>query len=187
MRQAADRLLKDFPNFVSIEASAEATTLATSSVDLVTAAQAFHWFDHEKARTEFARILKPGGWAVLIWNERRLDSTAFLRDYEQLLLRFGTDYERVRHENVAGGIAHFFAPATFQLRSVENVQHFDFQSLKGRTRSASYTPEPGHPNFEQMVAKLEELFNQHQSGGRIDFEYDTRVYYGRLTNSPGPG
>jgi SAM-dependent methyltransferase len=89
MRQVADRLLGEFPNFLSIDATAEATTLDASSVDLVTAAQAFHWFDRDRARKEFARILRPGGWVALIWNERRLDSTAFLRDYEQLLLSPG--------------------------------------------------------------------------------------------------
>ncbi len=181
MRQASDHLLKEFPDFVSVDATAEATALAASSIDLITAAQAFHWFDRGQARTEFARILRPGGWVVLIWNERRLDSTAFLRDYENLLLRFGTDYEKIRHENVAGEIAQFFAPATFQMQTLENFQLFDFESLKGRTRSASYTPEPGNPNFEPMFAKLEELFDAHQSGGIITFEYDTKVYYGRLT------
>jgi len=187
MREAAERLLKEFPNFVSIDATAEATTLAASSIDLVTAAQAFHWFDREKARAEFARILRPGAWIALIWNERRLDSTAFLRDYERLLLRFGTDYEKVRHENVAGEIGQFFAPANFEMKSLDNVQHFDLESLKGRTRSASYTPEPGDPNFAPLFAKLEELFRTHQRDGIIDFEYNTRVYYGRLNNSAGTG
>lgn len=183
MRQSAELLLKEFPNFVSIDAAAEATTLEASSIDLVTAAQAFHWFDREKARAEFARILRPGGWVVLIWNERRLDATAFLRDYEQLLLRYGTDYEKVRHENVAGEIGQFFAPETFQMQALENVQHFNLESLKGRTRSASYTPEPGNPNFEPMFARLEELFKAHQSGGVIDFEYDTTVYFGHLQSA----
>lgn len=181
MRQASERLTQEFPNFVSLDATAEATTLADASVDFVTAAQAFHWFDRDKARTEFARILRPDGWVVLIWNERRLNSTAFLRDYENLLLRYGTDYEKVRHENVAGKIAQFFAPGTFQLKTLENAQHFDCESLAGRTRSASYTPEPDSQNFAPMFAQLEALFNAHQSGGKVAFEYDTTVYYGRLS------
>ena len=182
MRQAAERLLERFAKFVSIDAMAEATTLEPASVDFITAAQAFHWFDRGKARREFARILRPGGWVVLLWNERRLDSTPFLRDYEKLLLQYGTDYEQVRHENVDGEIAQFFAPETFQLKSLENVQHFDFESLKGRTRSASYTPEPGDANFEPMFANLEEIFSAKREG-MINFEYDTRIYYGHLTNS----
>ena len=180
MRQVAERLLVGVANFVSVDATAEASTLEPASVDFIIAAQAFHWFDRQKARREFVRILKPDGWVVLIWNERRLDSTPFLRDYENLLLRYGTDYEKVRHENVAGEIAQFFAPETFHLKTLENAQHFDFESLKGRTRSASYTPEPGSANFETMFAKLEELFNAHQSNRKVTFEYDTNVYYGHL-------
>jgi SAM-dependent methyltransferase len=183
MRLAAERLLAGFANFVSKDTTAEATGLDAASVDFITAGQAFHWFNRKKARTEFARILKPGGWVVLIWNERRLDSTPFLRDYETLLLRYGTDYAQVRHENVAGEIAQFFAPEGFQLRTLENAQYFDFESLKGRTRSASYTPEPGSPNFEPMFAKLEEIFNTHSSDGIVTFEYETRIYYGHVSNS----
>jgi SAM-dependent methyltransferase len=184
MRQVAERLLTRFPDFVSADATAEATTLEPASVDFIIAAQAFHWFDRKQARREFARILKPGGWVVLIWNERRLDSTPFLRDYESLLLRYGTDYDKVRHENVAREIGPFFAPDNFQMKSLENAQHFDFESLKGRTRSASYTPEPGSPNFEQLFTKLEELFNAHKTNGIVTFEYETTVYYGQLTPSP---
>ncbi len=180
MRTTADTLLKEFARFVSIDATAEATTLESGSVDFITAGQAFHWFGREKARREFARILKPEGWVVLIWNERRLGSTPFLRHYEDLLLRFGTDYEKVRHENVAGEIAQFFAPETFKLKSLENLQHFDFESLKGRVCSASYTPEPGSVNFGPMISNLDEIFNANENKGTVTFEYDTRVYYGHL-------
>lgn len=180
MRLAAERILRESPKFASIDATAEATTLKPESVEFVTAAQAFHWFDRTKARREFARILKPEGWVVLIWNERRLDSTPFLRAYEDLLLRYGTDYEKVRHENVTGEIAQFFAPEAFQLKTLENFQHFDFNALKGRVLSSSYTPERDHPNFDGMLGALEELFNAHKSDGIVSFEYETRVYYGRL-------
>src|SRR5579864_7721053 len=95
MRQAGEQFLKNYPRFTSVAGAAEATTLAEHSVDLVTAAQAAHWFDREKARREFMRILKPSGWTVLLWNERRTDSTPFLREYERLLLRYGTDYHEV--------------------------------------------------------------------------------------------
>ncbi len=181
MRLTAERLLKEFPRFASIDATAEATTLKPESVEFVTAAQAFHWFDRAKARLEFARILKAGGWVVLIWNERRLDSTPFLRAYEELLLRYGTDYEKVRHENVTGEIAQFFAPEAFQLRTLENFQHFDFNSLKGRVLSSSYMPEQDHANFDGMLGELEAIFNAYKSDGIVSFEYETRVYYGHLT------
>jgi SAM-dependent methyltransferase len=182
MRLFAEQDLNKFPGFVSIAATAEATTLDPESFDFITAGQAFHWFDQKKCKREFMRILKPGGWVVLIWNERRIDSTPFLRDYEDLLLRYGTDYEKIRHENVASDIAEFYAPETFKLKSVENVQHFDLESLRGRTWSASYTPEPGDPNFDVMMSELEEIFNARQRDGIVDFEYFTRIYYGRLSS-----
>jgi SAM-dependent methyltransferase len=183
MRSSAERSLQGFPKFTSIDATAEATTMKPASVEFVTAAQAFHWFDRAKARREFARILKPRGWVVLIWNERRLDSTPFLRAYEDLLLRYGTDYAKVRHENVTTEIDQFYAPETFRLQTLENFQQFDFDALKGRVLSSSYTPDPEHPGFGPMLDELEQLFNAHRREGRVSFEYETRIYYGRLSST----
>jgi SAM-dependent methyltransferase len=183
MRLAAELLLDNTRGFQSIDGNAEATTLEAQSVDLVAAAQAFHWFDRAKAKREFARILKPEGWVVLIWNERRLDSTPFLRAYEELLLRYGTDYGKVRHENVTSEIDEFFAPEAFELRTLKNVQYFDFESLKGRLLSSSYAPDPDHPSFTAMLRKLEEIFDENQKQGIVNFEYETKVYYGRLRHT----
>ena len=184
MRLTAERLLGSYPNFRSIDATAEATTLESGSVDFITAAQAFHWFDRARAKLEFARILKQGGWIVLIWNERRLDSTIFLRAYEDLLLRYGTDYEKVRHEKVTGEIAEFFAPESFELRTLENAQHFDFESLKGRLLSSSYAPDQNHPDFAPMLDELRSIFSANQKNGIVSFEYETKVYYGRAALVP---
>jgi len=175
MRQVADRLLQKYEKFRSINATAEATSLETESVDFVTAAQAFHWFDRARAKREFARILKPAGWVVLIWNERRLDSTVFLRVYEELLLRYGTDYEKVRHEKVTGEIAEFFSPESFELQTLENAQHFDLESLKGRLLSSSYAPDQDHPKFAPMLEKLKDIFeaNQHRI---VDNQHSNRQH-----------
>ena len=180
MRDIAEEVLKDYPRFVSVDGSAEATTLAGNSVDLIIAAQAFHWFDREKTKHEFRRILNQNGWVALIWNERRLDSTPFLRAYEELLIQYGTDYHEVRHENVAGKLAEFFAPDQFKLVNLDNFQHFDLDAFEGRVASASYTPEPGEPNFEELAAGLRRIFENHNRDGMVTFEYDTRIYYGHL-------
>jgi len=181
MRVAGEQLLKSFENFVSIDGSAEATTLEPQSVDFVTAAQAFHWFKRSEAKEEFKRILKPAGWVVLIWNERLVDSTPFLRDYESLLLRYGTDYQEIRHENVEPEITDFFAPSSFRLKTLPNFQHFDLEALNGRVYSSSYAPEPGHPDFAPLMAGLEESFNAHSRNGIVTFEYETKIFYGRVT------
>lgn len=180
MRDAAEQLLKKYRQFVSTAGSAEESGLAPQSVDLITAGQAFHWFDRQKAKIEFARILKPGGWVALIWNERRLDTTPFLRDYEALLLRYGTDYQEVRHENIVASISQFFRPAKYSFVRFDNRQKFDFEGLKGRLLSASYTPEPGHPDFELMLASLTHIFEEHSRNGQVEIEYDTTVYYGQF-------
>jgi ubiquinone/menaquinone biosynthesis C-methylase UbiE len=182
MREAGKKLMASYPKFTSVDGTAEATRLADASVDLVVAGQAFHWFDQKRARQEFARILKPSGWVALIWNERRLDSTPFLRAYEQMLLKYGTDYEEVRHENVYNDVAPFFAPYEFKMTAFDNHQVFDFDGAKGRLLSASYVPAAGHENFEPMLGELRAIFEANQQAGEIVFEYDTRVYFGQLRN-----
>ncbi|MCA1630677.1 MAG: class I SAM-dependent methyltransferase [Acidobacteria bacterium] len=180
MRAAAESRLKSFAEFRSVKGTAEATTLEPASVDFVAAAQAFHWFDAEGARAEFRRILKPGGWVVLVWNMRRTDSTPFLRDYEKLLREFGTDYAQVNCEQASEDqIAEFFAGG-FGSASFDNFQSFDFSGLRGRLLSSSYVPLAGHPKFEPMLAALRQLFDAHQRQDRVRVEYDAKVYYGRL-------
>ncbi len=180
MREAAERLLADFRGFSSVTGTAEATTLPDQSVDFATAAQAAHWFDLAKARREFERILKPAGWAVLIWNERSTDSTPFLREYEALLLEYGTDYEMVRHENTTDNIGEFFAPIPFEQRVFDMRQDFDYTQLEGRLLSSSYAPMQGHPNYEAMLAALRRVFEGHQKDERVGVAYRTRMYYARL-------
>ena len=165
---------------VSVAGTAEETTLGSASVDFVTAAQAAHWFDLPRARAEFARILRPEGWCVLIWNERRTETTAFLRDYEQLLLTYGTDYKEVRHERTTAIIHEFFAPAPHQERVFDLRQRFDYEGAAGRLLSSSYAPLAGHPSHAPMMQELQRIFCAHAVDNMVEFEYNTRVYYGHL-------
>ena len=180
MREMGIRLLEPYNRLVSIAGTAEETTLGSASVDFVTAAQAAHWFDLPRARAEFARILRPEGWCVLIWNERRAETTPFLRDYEQLLLTYGTDYKEVRHERTTAIIHEFFAPALADERVFDLRQQFDYQGLAGRLLSSSYAPLDGHPSHAPMMLELQRIFRAHATDNVVEFEYNTRVYYGRL-------
>ena len=178
MREAGERLLSAFPKFKSVNGNAESTTLPTGAVDFITAAQAAHWFDRTKARSEFSRILRPHGWLVLLWNEREIDSTPFLTDYEQLLLTYGTDYEEVRHERTTDAVNEFFDPAPYQERWFPMQQEFDYAGLEGRLLSSSYAPGPGHPKHESMLRELRRIFDQHALAGGVAFTYKTRLYFG---------
>jgi SAM-dependent methyltransferase len=180
MRDAGVRQLEDFPRLVSVAGTAEATTLQAASVDFVTAAQAAHWFDLPRTRAEFVRILKPGGWCALIWNERETSSTPFLRDYEELLLTYGTDYNEIRHERTTGMIHQFFAPARYEERVFPMQQQFNYPGLAGRLWSSSYAPLEGHPNYAPMMKDLERIYRAHSENDTVAFEYKTRVFYGRL-------
>lgn len=181
MRLAGERLLAEFSTFSSVAGSAEATTLPERSVDFVTAAQAGHWFDRRRARREFVRILKPAGWLVLLWNERRTDSTGFLRAYEQMLLTYGTDYKEVRHERTTSVIQEFFDPAPFEERVFPMRQEFDYTGLEGRLLSSSYAPGPDHLQHLPMLRELRRIFDKHQQFDRVLFEYTTRIYFGQMT------
>lgn len=181
MRAAAESLLAGQAKLHSVPGTAEATTLPDASVDVVAAAQAFHWFDRERARAEFARILRPAGHVVLLWNSRHVDATPFLRAYEALLKRFATDYEAVNHQNVdASAVARFYAPGSCVRAVLPNSQTFDFTGLRGRLLSSSYAPAAGDPRHEPMLAELRRLFDDHAVEGTVRFDYDTEIYYGGL-------
>ncbi|HSE25983.1 MAG TPA: class I SAM-dependent methyltransferase [Pyrinomonadaceae bacterium] len=180
MRVAGEKLLNARQNFVSVNGTSEATTLDSASVDFVTAGQAFHWFDPVATRLEFARILRPGGWVALVWNDRKLEATPFLKDYETLLLEFGTDYQEVRNDKDITGIARFFAPTSYLYKSFPNRQLFDLEGLRGRVLSSSYAPQPDSPKFGPMMKEIEHIFFRNQCDGLVSFDYDTKVFYGQL-------
>jgi SAM-dependent methyltransferase len=181
MREAAEAALRGHGGFHCIAATAEETTLPPSSVDFVVAGQAFHWFDVERARREFMRILRLQGIAVLMWNTRRTDSTPFLRGYEALLQEFGTDYREVNHANVSEQVLRvFFGGRPPNICKLPNEQVFDYAGLEGRLLSSSYVPAVGDPRHEPMLAALARLFDEHQQNNQVRFEYETELYFGRL-------
>ena len=182
MREAGERFLAAYPSFISVNGTAEATTLEAASVNAVVAGQAFHWFDIDKARREFLRILKPAGWVALVWNARRVDSAPFQREYDQLLRTYSEEYLRTNHSDTVtdASIDVFFNGRIGRAR-FDNAQQFDFDGLLGRLMSSSYAPEAGHPNHAPLVNALRGLFDTHQRAGVVTFEYDTEVYFGRLS------
>ena len=118
---------------------------------------------------------------MLVWNQRKTESTGFLRDYEELLLRHGTDYARVRHQNIGEDqLQAFFGPQAFHRKTLANSQVFDRQGLIGRTLSCSFVPLPGHPGHLSLMRALDRIFEEWQVEGRVAFQYDTLVFAGRL-------
>lgn len=180
MRSAAERRLGGAAAYRSGAGRAEATGLPDASVDLVLAAQAFHWFEPQATRRELRRILRPGGLAALVWNARRAAGTPFVAAYEELLLRHGTDYREIGHRGLdAGRLAAFFG-GDYATQRFDNVQSLDRDGLRARLLSSSYVPAAGRPGHDAMLRDLDDLFERHAAGGAVEILYDVDLYFGEV-------
>jgi SAM-dependent methyltransferase len=181
MRAYAEASFADRPGFVSVGGTAQATTLPENSVDAVTAGQAFHWFDPAKARAEWMRIARPGAWAILVWNLRRERATPFMAGYDDLIVRFATDMKLAKAERAdEEAMATLFGGRNWEHRMFGHVHPMDLEALRGRVTSSSFMPNDGEARFGEMLGAVDELFANHARHGRVDFEYDTPVFYGRI-------
>jgi len=181
MRAACSELERMYPTLRCISGTAEDTGLADRSVDLITVAQALHWFDLERTRVEFARILRPGGWCAVIYNNRHEGGDAFYDAYEHFLLEFGLDYSSVKTQYIGRKrMAQFFAPAQMKCAVFPNSQVLTREGLEGRILSSSYIPRPGDERFHEMQSELRNLFEKHQSDGAVTVKYDCVVCHGQF-------
>lgn len=180
MREACEHLLNGHPMFHSVDGSAESTRLPHASVDFVICGQSFHCFDPDEARSEFLRILRPQGWAVVVWNERRTSASSFMRDYERVASTYGVDYRRMAMKFPRSATLPALYRGKYSEAAFRNQQILDFEALRGRYLSATHAPQEGHPNYEPALADLRQTFEAHEIDGKVRFEYDTRMYYARL-------
>ena len=181
MRSAGEEFLPEYPKFTSVNGTAEATTLSGQCVDFITSAQAAHWFVREKAMPEFQRILKPSGYLVLIWNDRKTAGSRFSEEYERLVETYGTDYSEVQRLGRVIDGNEFFREFKCQKRTLANCQDLDYKAVEGRLLSSSYAPQRGEPSCASMLADLRRIFDECQENGLVRMEYDTNIYLGRLS------
>lgn len=180
MREAAERSLSRYPAFTSMSGTAEAVPVGDGSIDLIIAAQAFHWFEIDAARKESKRILKKDGWVVLLWNDRDTAVDGFAREYEALLQTL-TDYNEVNHKNTGdAAFDRFFGKGNYKEKHFANSQEFDLEGLKGRLMSSSYAPVETDAAYAPMMKELERIFDLYHSDGSITIRYDTKMVYGRI-------
>ena len=180
MRAAGEKILAKYSQFASVDGVAEATTLPDHSVDFVVVGQAFHWFDRAKTREEFVRIIKPNGWMMVAWNGYRVKSSPLMAAYQNLVVRYGSDYSEVQREVEDCDVESFCEPATCSCTRFDFQQSFDYEGLKGRLLSASYALEPNHRDYQTMLSDLRTIFEAHQQDGKVVFAYETVLYYGHL-------
>lgn len=181
MRKAAESVFSDAKNFKSIKGTAEATTLASNFADLIISGQAFHWFDKEACKIEFKRIIKDDGYAVLMWNDK-ISSNDFMKDYYELIKKYGKDYDKINHANVDDVIiGKFYSPFNFAKKYFRHSHPLDYAGLEGRLLSSSYIPLEGE-SFEFMIRDLKNIFEKYNDNGKVEMGYETIVYYGKLKN-----
>lgn len=181
MKNAADKIFSECENYYSHPGTAENTGLPQNSVDLIFSAQAFHWFDVDKAKSEFRRILKSeNDEVILIWNKRLTSGTEFLTKYELLLKKYSTDYNKVNHVNIERkGFKEFYGKDGYKKVVFKNVQSFDREGFMGRVFSSSYVPLEGKEN-EIIKNSLNKLFDEFNINGKVEFVYSSVLYRGKL-------
>jgi SAM-dependent methyltransferase len=182
MREAGEVLMNGNRNFTSVAGTAEATTLPASSVDLVTAGQAFHWFEPEATRIEFQRILRKPGWAVLVWNRRMEGASQVLDEHHEMLQQFSPDYGRVAvsDRGAQQGMGILFGEAGYREFSLRNEQLMDEEAYWGRLLSSSYVPLPGQAGHDDIRRRSQEIFEAHAEDGILRFPYETKVFVGKV-------
>ena len=179
MRKAAEEKLEKYLNFTCLKGTAEETMLADKSVEIITAGQSFHWFDSKKAKSEFKRILRPGGHVVIIWNERK-NVSMFMKAYNKLLKSFSKELDKAK-DNIADKefLKSFFGHDEYHTQTLPNFQILDFNGLKGRILSISYIPLEG-PEHKEIMNGVKDIFEKFNNGGQVKLEYATRVFIGNL-------
>ena len=183
MRAVAEADLSGYENFTSINGTAENTTLASHSVDFISVAQAFHWFDRAAFKAECKRILKPNGKAILVWNSRVIGTRA-VDDCDKINQKYCPNFR-----GFAGGMhiteeehscfSDFFIGGC-EVKIFDNNMTFDLDGFIGRTLSASYALKEDDKNYSAYIAELVECFNRHATDGKMIVLNETRSYVGKV-------
>ena len=181
MRHMAEEKLGRYPNFRSVAGTAESTGIGKESVDLVTVAQAFHWFDLEKFRRECRRILKPGRNVSLVWNSRD-ESSRLVRENAEICREFCPSFA-----GFSGGRQHdpssfrrFFQDGEPDSRIFPYDLTYDRDGFIGRNLSASYAPSQADGAYSLFVRALTRLFAKYSRDGILVMPNVTRSYTGRV-------
>lgn len=172
--------LSHFQKARYIKKFAESTDLTEDSIDFITAGQAFHWFDAERTRLEFKRILKYTGEVVLIWNDRVDMPNTFNEEYERICKKFSPEYHGTGSSALGDKqILKFFNPPP-KTYSFSNAQFLNLEGVLGRYGSASYSVSGGNPDYARTLVEFRQAFLKYQRNGFVQLKHITRMYVGTI-------
>jgi SAM-dependent methyltransferase len=175
-------LREALPEVTVLEGRAEAIPLADASADVVTAAQAFHWFDHEPALREIARVLRPGGRLALVWNTRD-EADAWVAQLSSEAL--GT--ESVERSDVAAPVEESLLFGEVERKTFAHTQQLDLLLLLDLVRSRSYCAAMTPTERAPVLERVERIFEQHAVDGVLELPYMTECFRAaRLLTGAGP-
>jgi len=181
MRKSCIEYCNKLKNVIIINGSAENTTLPDKCVDIITVAQAFHWFDREKTKFEFQRILKPNGKVVLVWNSRDTENELIKENYI-LLERFCPNFKGFSEGSSVTPNAYndFFKQGSCDYKVFTNNLIMTLDEYIGRNLSSSYSPLKNDENYINFVEGLTRIFHKYSSNDRLIFPQKTYVYIGNI-------
>ncbi len=182
MRAVAERTLGGYEGFRSRRGTAEATGLDGACADLVTAGQAFHWFDAAAFRKECRRILRNEGRVALVWTSRVADDPVVLAN-ARLCAEFCAEFK-----GFSGGMEQegdsrfrrFFRDGVYEFREYANDLTFDLKGFLGRNLSASYALREGDAGYAAYLDALVRLFESASRDGVLTIPHRTRSYWGAV-------
>ena len=178
MRIIAENKFRNHNNFNSINEIAEDTHLEDNSITLITVAQAFHYFELDKVKKEFMRILRADGKVALLWNFRLRESD-FIREYENIIYNLHSNKIKPTHaqDNMTDEVFKKFF-VNYEIVNISNSQEFDFESLWGRTLSNNHMPTENEPEYLKLYEDIKKLFKKYQQNGKVLFKYRTQIVVG---------
>jgi len=182
MRKVAEKDLSSFDKFISINGTAENTTLPDHSIDHITVAQAFHWFDRQLFKSECKRILKPGGMVFLVWNSRD-ETSELVRENDAVNKKYCPNFK-----GFSGGMRgaeneddfNDFFDGEYEIKTFQNDVTFDEQGFIGRNLSGSYALKEDDRNYQNYISELKALYEKYNKSGQLIMPNLTRSYTGKV-------
>jgi len=180
MRSESIKLTSSFLKCKVLKGTAENTGLDTDSIDIIVAGQSFHWFDPVAAKKEMTRVLKPGGFAALIWNNRSERENSLSKEYDYICSKYSHNYQGTGNSRIESDTFITFFHNGFKKFETPNYQKLNLDGILGRYFSTSYALQPQDPEYGDAVESLKKLFRKFEKNGYATMEYETQIFLGQL-------